>query len=108
MIDKLYYATEELRDDKDVIMEAVKNDGQILYYASERLRDDNDVVMEAIKNKPLIFKYASLRLRSDKEYAKLAITLGMEKAKRYIVTIYQSLSEELQSDEEIQKIMNPE
>ena len=43
------------------------------YYASEKLRDDKEVVKAAVENKGLIVKYASLRLRSDKEIAEIAI-----------------------------------
>ena len=52
---------------------AAKTDGQILYYVSKELRDDYDVVLEAVKNKGLIIKYASKRLRSDKTIAIEAI-----------------------------------
>ena len=31
-------------------MEAVKNDGCVLHYVSGRLKDDKEVVMEAVKN----------------------------------------------------------
>ena len=58
------------------MLTAVKNDGQILYFASERLRDDKDIVLAAIENKPIIIKYASLRLRKDKDVAKLAVSKG--------------------------------
>ena len=39
--------------------------GQILYFASKNMRDDKEVVMKAIENKPIIVKYASKRLRND-------------------------------------------
>ena len=31
------------------------------------MRDDKEVVLEAVKNKPIIIKFASNRLREDKE-----------------------------------------
>ena len=55
------------------MLEAVKIDGQELYYASEQLRDDKEVVLAAVSNKGLIFKYASKRLRADEEVARAAI-----------------------------------
>ena len=55
------------------MLDAVKIDGQELYYASEQLRDDYDVVLEAVRNKGLIFKYASKRLRANKEIALEAV-----------------------------------
>jgi hypothetical protein len=43
-------------------MEAVKNDGWALQYASEKLRADNDVVIEAVKN-DRVLSYASEELK---------------------------------------------
>ena len=60
------------------MLESVKNDGQTLYFASERLRDDKDVVSAAVSNKGIILKYASFRLRDDEEVAQLAISQNKE------------------------------
>ena len=79
----LAYASDKLHADKELMLEAVKQDGQLLYYASKELRDDKEVVTEAIKNKWLILKYASKRLRSDKEIADLAIEQNV-KAKEFL------------------------
>jgi len=38
-----------MRDDKEVVMEALKNKGIIVKYASKRLREDKDVAIEALK-----------------------------------------------------------
>ena len=89
----LEFATEALRDDKEIILTAVKKEGQALYYASEKLRDDREVVLEAVKNKGLIYKYASKRLRADKELAIEAIH-NDKRAYSYVV-------EELKEDESI-------
>ena len=48
-------------------------DGQVLYYASQKLRDDKDVVLAAVTNKAIILKYASQRLRADKDIALAAV-----------------------------------
>jgi hypothetical protein len=42
-------------------LEAVKNKGYALKYASERLKDDRDLLLEAVKNNALALKYASVR-----------------------------------------------
>ena len=55
-------------------MEGCKIDGQVLYYASEELRDDKEVVLEAVKNKGIIVKYASERLLRDNDIIIAAIT----------------------------------
>ena len=69
--------TEYFCDDKQMVMNAVKKNGQLLMHASKRLKDDKDVVMEAVKWKwrggctPL--EYASKRLKKDREIADVAI-----------------------------------
>lgn len=44
----LYYASDELRNDKEVVLVAVGNDGWALRYASKELRNDKEVVLEAV------------------------------------------------------------
>ncbi|MBR3325322.1 MAG: DUF4116 domain-containing protein [Clostridia bacterium] len=78
------YASNKLHADKELMLEAVKQDGQLLYYASKELRDDKEVVGEAIKNKWLILKYASKRLRSDEDIAKIALEIN-EKSKEFLI-----------------------
>ena len=68
-----------------MILAGVKVDGQILYYASKELRDDKDVVLEAVRNKGLILKYASHRMRRDKEIVLEAIKQD-KRAKEYIAS----------------------
>ena len=53
------YASDRLKNDKDVLLAASKVDGQALYFASKALRDDKDVVLTAVTKKPIILKYAS-------------------------------------------------
>ena len=48
-------------------MAGLKKTGHILYFASPEMRDDKEVVMLAATNKPIIIKFASGRLREDKE-----------------------------------------
>ncbi len=92
------YASDRLHDDKDLMMTAVKCDGQELYYASKRLRNDKELVMEAIKNKPLIVKYASKKLRGDKDIAKTVLLQNKDKFKIY-------LTDEILNDPEIKEII---
>ena len=95
----LAYCSDKLLEDKELILEAVKQDGQILYYASEELRDDKEIVLTAVTNKGLIFKYASKRLRGDKEIALAAIKQD-KRAEMYV-------TEELRNDEEFNKLIHP-
>ena len=95
----LAYASERLLADRELILKAVKEDGQALYYASKELRNDKEVVLEAVKNKWLIIKYASKELRGDKDVAMAAITQSKD-AKIY-------LTDEILKDKDIDLILNP-
>ncbi len=55
------------RNDKEVVIEAVKQDGLTLYYASDDLQDDKEVVIEAVKQDGEALYLASGRLQDDKE-----------------------------------------
>ena len=68
----LEYASEELRGDKELVMEAVRNDGRALEYASEELRGDKELVMEAVRDRGEALGYASKELQKDPELRKLA------------------------------------
>eukprot|EP00972_Heterocapsa_arctica_P039636 5841348-Heterocapsa_arctica.AAC.1 len=45
----LHFAPEELKGDRDFVMEAVKHRSDALQYASEELTGDRQIEMEAIK-----------------------------------------------------------
>ena len=79
----LAYASEKLKEDKELMMKCAEKDGQILYYASENLRDDKEFVLKAVATKWLIIKYVSYRLRSDKDVALCALKAS-KKAKEYL------------------------
>lgn len=95
----LAYASEEILADKEIILKAVKVDGQTFYYASQELRDDKEVALEAISNKWLIIKYASKRLRGDKDIAITALNKNV-KAATY-------LTDEIKKDPDVDLIINP-
>jgi hypothetical protein len=44
----LQYASEKLKDDKEVVLEAVKKNCYVLKYASERLKNDKKFLLKAI------------------------------------------------------------
>lgn len=78
----LRYASEDLRDDKELVKEAVGFMPYALEYASPRLRDDKEVVIEAAKNPAgafAVLEYASARLTDDKDVV-LAIVSGYGRA----------------------------
>ncbi len=60
-------ASKEFRDDKGVVLAAVRKRGLALQYASDSLKDDRDVVLAAVRKNGNAFQDASLRLRCKKE-----------------------------------------
>ena len=75
ILDCLKFASKRLRDDKEVVLKAVKIYSSNFKFASKRLRDDKEVVLEAGKDMSCFtsFKYASKRLRDDKEVVLKAV-----------------------------------
>ena len=56
----LEYASEELRGDKEVVLEAVRQNGWLLEYASEELRGDREVVLEAVRQNVVAYAKKNL------------------------------------------------
>jgi len=54
-------------NDKDFVLEKVKQDGWCLYYASKELRGNKEVVLEAVRQSGGALRFASKELRKDKE-----------------------------------------
>ena len=65
------YASDRLKDDKALALEAVAFDGNNLIFVSNRLKDDEEVVDTAIKNNPLSLPHASDRIKHIEKYALL-------------------------------------
>ena len=89
----LQYASEELQADKKIIMYALKKDGRALLFASKLLKADKEVVMEAVKQDGRSLDYASKKLRSDKEVV-------MEAVKQQ-GSSFEYASKELQADKDV-------
>ena len=79
--------------DKEIILEAVKRQGELLAYAKNGFNADKEVVREALKNDPMALQYASKKLRADKKIVKLAV----EK----IGTAMQFADDQLRKDKEV-------
>ena len=69
----LLYASERLKNDKEVVLAAVKRSGAALEYASEELRDDREMVLSAVYSDWGCLKWvASQRLQQDEELLEFA------------------------------------
>ena len=55
-----------MKNDKDVVIESVNNYGS-LCWASEEIRGNKNIVMEAVKSNGYEIQYASNELKNDKE-----------------------------------------
>ena len=82
-------ASEELRGDRDVVLEAVKQDGRALS-ASKELRNDREIVLAAMEQNWQALRYASGALLSDRDFMLAAMQQDWR-------ALYYA-SEELQND----------
>lgn len=85
------------------MLQAVKQDGQALYYASKDLREDKEIVLEAVKNKGIIIKYASFSARSDVDIAVAAL----QQNKKTMDYVKSCLNPEIIDNERVQEVLNP-
>lgn len=65
----LGYASADLKNDLQVVLEAVKGDEMALGCASMNLRNNSQVVLEAVKKHGSAFQFASKELRGDRKIA---------------------------------------
>ena len=56
-----------------VVWTAVKQDGSILYYASQRLRSDKEIVLMPVKQSRRALQHVGRELLNDKEIVLIAI-----------------------------------
>ena len=59
----LEYASDRLKNNKEIVLEAVKQNGLALEYASDRLKNNEEIVVTAIKQYESALQFASYRLR---------------------------------------------
>ncbi|WOG30415.1 DUF4116 domain-containing protein [Endozoicomonas sp. 8E] len=72
--DNLKYASEELKSDEVVVMAAVTKKGSSLQYASQKLQDNYEIVMAAVNRHSSYLKLASPRLRDNYEIVMFAVS----------------------------------
>ena len=63
----LEFAAPHLRDDREIVLKAVKKWGIALKHASCRLQADREVVMAAVNRNSAALKYASKKLSAEFE-----------------------------------------
>lgn len=65
------YLPLELKKDREIVMEAVKS-GTLLQHVERNFRNDKEVVIEAVRKHPFTLQYADKSLRNDKEVVTVA------------------------------------
>ena len=63
----LHRASEDVRNDRVIVLEAVKKNGAALSVASEDLKKDREIVLEAVKNNGDALYHASENLQNDRK-----------------------------------------
>ena len=71
--DDLRYVSDELRGDKDVVLAAVTKKGYQLCYAGPKLQDNEQIARAAVTECPESLKHASERIRGNKDIVQIAI-----------------------------------
>lgn len=75
---------EKLRDDKDIVIAAVRKDGREYKFASERLKVDRDVFLSAFEENTYSYFYAPEVFQHDREIA-------LECMKRLVSNVYEDM-----------------
>jgi len=79
--DFIFYASADLRADKEIAMAAVRADGAALQYLDNLLQDDPEVVLTAVASRqtaltwPPPLQWASPRLRDDEAFMARALEI---------------------------------
>lgn len=88
------HVSNDLRDDREVILMVVKRMGLTLKYASKTLRNDPEIVFEAAKETGWALEHASMSLRSNKDFL-------LKLIKEDIIHALIFASNELKNDKEL-------
>lgn len=92
----LHYACDDLRDDKEIALEAVKLKGSNILYVSERLQNDKEVVIAGLcSDEPEeAFYFAGIEIRFDKNFILEAMKYAPD-------AVYFHIDRESRDDEDI-------
>ena len=87
------FVSDELKNDKDVVLAAVSNDGAVLEYASDELKNDKEVVLAAVSKFSYALEFASDELKNDKEVVLVVVSKYGH--------VFKFVSDELKNDKEV-------
>jgi len=63
----------EIKQDREIMIHIINNDGMTLQYADRTLKSDKNIVELAVKNNGLALQFADLTLKSDENIVELAV-----------------------------------
>ena len=89
----LEYASDNLKDDYETVLTAVKQDYKALQYASNRLQGDKGIVLAAVVGNRAALQYASYDMKNNKE-----LVLAVVKQNGFAL---QYASTDMRNDEEV-------
>jgi CxxC motif-containing protein len=89
----LKYVSEQFKNDKELVLIAVKERGRVLEYASDELKNDKEIVIEALKNDSSAFRFVSKELQIDKKFIVIVL--------KTVPHILQFVSEEFKDDKDL-------
>jgi hypothetical protein len=92
--DQMGYISNKFHQDRDFIMECLRYQPFGLFYCSEKFKNDKEIVLECVKRKGKSLKHASLELKMDKEIIFHAL--------RESVSSFKWIHSSLKSDIEVQ------
>jgi len=72
------YLPLELKEDKNITLKAVSQQGYLFEYIPQKLRNDSDIALKAIKYFPQMIQYASERLKNDYQFVLDGVKINAE------------------------------
>ena len=98
----LEFASDKLKNDKEFVLETVQKDGWALEFASDNLKNDKEIVLAAVQqNRGLALEYASNNLKNDKEIVLAAVNNIEEHNSLEYASALEFASDNLKNDKEI-------
>ena len=85
------HASEKLRGNRDLVLEAVRNNGLSLAHVSVKLRGNYDIVLESVKNNGLSLTNDSEKLRGNyalRQNIKIILTKNSHEAHTHVSTTF--------------------
>lgn len=95
----LRFSPIEIRGDKEIMLEAVKNDPSMYEYCAEELFDDRDIVVAAVEGSPRILNLVD---RAFQESNPDVVILGIQKTNRdELWVLYDAICDELWTNRDV-------